>query len=621
MTTSGEKSLDSLPPELIEIVATYLPTREKLSLRLTCRSLLSTLSTPAAWRRIHWINYSKKERKSLKSLLKLSQTAVEEVILTGPIAESSLSELYKCKELRKVSGFKLTPAQVNSLLSSLPKLTHLSIEVNNIKTFIPLLPGLGQLSQLVVNTEKNIFEEFVTAWGSNEYKPQSLILISPHNKSYTEYSLPVASHSATLSVYERKRGPLDLGILKPVKHYEFEAGKGCIPHKQTASVELSDTKSLAVSHDPTLISKEERIVALPFGAQLSNCGENILCPFADISSMITSIEIYFFPPGALSYVAHHCPKLQELRIGLADRHGSLPADLLEGLSDISRECKEIRGLNVLQLHASVLKASAVSFWEVVSRMSHLTHLGVPYCLLLPPSPSLPGGLDDGQSHAIEESAPKRRCVDAKATEIIRRAIMSLRNVKAIQLQGVTTFRSDCELCYDFSGLQFSFVVCEALSAFINLQYVYFEKVEKVDLDCLLSNCKGIQYLSFHQCSVSLPKDMSSFSNIQQLRLYGDHNFNLAKVADTLASAVNLTHLCLVAIPEVSVDKVYALIHKLRSLVFLQVIWQFPCSKSRVREINQKVNIFVKSIKRSYLEFQYRLGYGMLDNTDIDRLWW
>ena len=99
MTTSGNKSIDSLPLDVIQIVATYLPAREKLALRLTCRSLFSILNTPATWRRIHWINYNKKERKSLKSLLKLSQTAVKEVILTGPIAESSLSQLYKCREL------------------------------------------------------------------------------------------------------------------------------------------------------------------------------------------------------------------------------------------------------------------------------------------------------------------------------------------------------------------------------------------------------------------------------------------------------------------------------------------------------------------------------------------
>ena len=226
MTTSSDKSIDGLPSEVIQIVATYLPAREKLALRLTCRSLLSALSTPATWRRIHWINYNKKERKSLKSLLKLSQTAVEEVILTGPIAESSLSELYKCRELRKVSGFKLTPTQVNSLLSSLPKLTHFSIEVNNIKVFIPLLPALGQLSQLAINSEKStLFGEFVTAWGSNGYKPQLLILISRHSKSYTQYSLPVAPHSATFSVYEKQRGPLDLGILNQSNIMNLKLGR------------------------------------------------------------------------------------------------------------------------------------------------------------------------------------------------------------------------------------------------------------------------------------------------------------------------------------------------------------------------------------------------------------
>ena len=622
MTTSGGKFIDSLPPDVIQIVATYLPAREKLALRLTCRSLLSTLNTPAAWRRIHWINYNKKERKSLKSLLKLSQTAVEEVILTGPIVESSLSELYKCRELRKVSGFKLTPAQVSSLLSSLPKLTHLSIEVNNMKTFIPLLPALGRLSQLAVNCEKStLFEEFVTSWGSNGYKPESLILISRNSKSYTQYSLPVAPHSATFIVCEKKGGPLGLGILKPVKYYEFEPGKGCTPHKHARSNELDDVKSLAASFDPTLACEDKNIVALSSGASLTNYGRPVEYSFADFAPKIASIEIYFFPPGALSYVAHHCPKLQELRIGLADHHGSLPADLLEGLSDISQKCKELRGLNVLQLHARILKVSAVSFWEVISSMSRLTHIGVPYCLLLPPS--LPGGLDDGQSQTSEESAPKRRCVDHKATEDIRRAIMLLKSVKAVQLLGVTGFRRDCELCYDFSGLQLSCAVCETLSAFKHLKYIYFEKVEKVDLDCLLSYCRGIQYLSFDRCSVSLSEETSSFVNIRQLHIYhfcGERDFDLTKFGDTLASAVKLTHLSLEMLPNVSVEKICTLIQKVPSLVFLQIVCPHPGSKSFVREINTKVNNFTKSIKRSYLEFHCRLGDKVLDNSDIDKIW-
>ena len=510
----------------------------------------------------------------------------------------------------------MTPAQVNSLLSSLPKLTHLSIEVNNIKMCIPLLPALGQLSQLVINSERHI-EDFVTAWASNGYKPQFLILICSHLEGHAQYnSLLVSPHPATLSIYRKKRGPLDLCILKPIRYFEIEAGKGFEPHKHARSNDLDDVKSLAASYDPTLAREEKRIVALPRGFSLTNYGTPLEYSFTDFASIITSIDIYFFPPGALSYVAHHCPKLQELRIGLADDYGSLPADLLEGLSDISRECKELMGLNVLQLHASILKVSAVSFWKVVSRMSHLTHLGVPYCLLLPSS--VPGSLDDGQFQAIEELAPKRRCVNANPTEVIRRAIMSLQNVKAIQIQAITGFRGHCELCYDFIELQFSLAVCETLSAFNSLQYVYFEEV-KIDIDCLLSNCKGIQYLSFHQCSISLPQKMSSLANIQQLHLCGGHNLDLAKVADILASAVNLTHLSLAELPEVSVEKVYVLIQKVPSLVFLQIVCQYSCSKSLVREITQNINIFVKSIKRSYLEFQCCLGYEMLDNTDIYRL--
>ena len=612
MTTSSDKSLDSLPPNVVNVVTTYLPAREKLALRLTCRSLLSILSTPAAWRRIHWINYNKKERKSLKSLLKLSQTAVEEVILTGPIAESSLSELYKCTELRKVSGFKLTPAQVNSLLSSLPKLVHLSIEVNNLKVFIPLLPGLGQLNQLVINGEKHT-EEFVTAWASNGYKPQSLILISAYGQ---QYSLPVSPNPATLSVYPKKRGPLDLGVLKPEKYFEIEADKGCAPRKHARSNELNDVKSIASSSDPTLAHEDKSIVALPFGAPLTNYGTPIECSFADVAPKITSIEIYFFPPGALSYVAHHCPKLQELTIRIADRHGSLPADLLEGLSNISQECKELRGLDVLRLHTSDLPFSSVSFWEIISRMSCLTHLGVPYCYLVP---RLSSSLE---SQAIEESAPKRICLDTKATEDTRRAIMLLKNVKAIQISayGVTSFPRVCQFCNDFSGLQFSLAVCESLSAFNNLQYVYFERVGKVDLDCLLSNCKGIQCLSLHECGVSLPEETSSFVNIQQFHLCGEQDFDLTKFSDTLVSAVKLTHLSLEMLPDVSVEKVCTLIQQLPSLVFLQIFFRYPDSKSFVRKINKEVNIFTKSIRRSYLEFHCCFGCDKLDNSDIDRIW-
>ena len=125
-----ENSLCTLPPDVILNVTIFLSARDKLALRLTCRSLYSTLSTPTAWRQVHWIYYNRKERNALKSILKLAQTVVEEVILTGPIVESPLTELYRCKQLRKVSGFKFTPAQLSKLMSSLPNLTHASIDVN-----------------------------------------------------------------------------------------------------------------------------------------------------------------------------------------------------------------------------------------------------------------------------------------------------------------------------------------------------------------------------------------------------------------------------------------------------------------------------------------------------------
>ena len=455
-----EKSpFGTLPPDVILNVAIFLPARDKLALRLTCRSLYSTLSTPTAWRHVHWIYYNRKERNALKSILKLAQTAVEEVILTGPIVESPPTELYRCKQLRKVSGFKFTPAQLTKLMSSLPNLTHASIDVNNAKNFMSLLPVLGRLKQLVINHS----DEFVTAWASNGYKPHSLITVSKSSPA-VDHTFSMAQHPATLSVYVKKRRPLDLGILKPRKYIEFEAGRRNTFKKKARSDDLEDCKSLAFSHDPTLIREDHSIVALPFGEQLTFSGADCTeVSFAEVAHTITSIDIYFFPPGALSYVANHCPKLQELSISISERDGHLPPDFLNGLSDVARECKELRGLNVLTLHASKLKRSIVSFWEAISTMSCLTHLGVPYCFLLPP---IPGHLDDDQSWDIEQPTPKRQCVDTKVIEDTRRAIKLLRNVKAIQLQGVSGFPRYCTLCYYYSGQQFSGTVCETLSCLL-----------------------------------------------------------------------------------------------------------------------------------------------------------
>ena len=339
--------------------------------------------------------------------------------------------------------------------------------------------------------------------------------------------------------------------------------------------------------------------------------------FAEVAHTITSIDIHFFPPGALSYVANHCPKLQELSISISERDGHLPPDFLNGLSDVARECKELRGLNVLTLHVTKLKSSTVSFWEAISRMSHLTHLGMPYCFLLPPIP------DDDQSSDIEEPAPKRRHVDTKAIEDTRRAIKLLRNVKAIQLLGVTGFLKDCTLCCHYSGLQFSRTVCETLSVFESLQYVYFEKVRTVDFACLLTNCKNVRVLTFHEIRVSLPKETSSLVNVQQLHLCVGYDTVFTEFIDTLASATNLTHLSIGSPPEglYSAESVYSLIQKIPSLVFLQIAYSASYSRSFVREIQRKVTIFLKSIKRSYLEFHCGQYSVPLDDSDIDSIWY
>ena len=149
-------------------------------------------------------------------------------------------------------------------------------------------------------------------------------------------------------------------------------------------------------------------------------------------------------------------------------------------------------------------------------MSRLKHIGVPYCFLPPIS-------DDDQSSDIEESAPKRQCVDTTAIEDKRRAIKLLRNVKAIQLLGVTGYPRHCTLCCHYSGLQFSRTVCETLSVFESLQYVYYKKVQMIDLGCLLTSCKNVQVLTFHEIHVSLPKETSSLVNVQQLYICVGYN--------------------------------------------------------------------------------------------------
>lgn len=51
-------------------------------------------------------------------------------------------------------------------------------------------------------------------------------------------------------------------------------------------------KSLASPHDPTLIREEKSLVALPFGEPLTNYGDPIESPFAEVAHAITSIDIY-----------------------------------------------------------------------------------------------------------------------------------------------------------------------------------------------------------------------------------------------------------------------------------------------------------------------------------------
>ena len=150
------------------------------------------------------------------------------------------------------------------------------------------------------------------------------------------------------------------------------------------------------------------------------------------------------------------------------------------------------------------------------RSFHLTHLGVSQCLLLPPKP---GSLDDDQSLDIQESAPKCRHMDTKAYEDTKRAIISLRNVKAIQ--GCNWFSNDT---VEFA---ITMVECSCLLQLVRLYLLLttysmspFGKVKKkVDLGCLLSICEGacpmfevtFHFLKRHQVYI--------VANIRQLHLW------------------------------------------------------------------------------------------------------
>ena len=64
-----DRSLDSLPTELLVYIASFLPTRDKAKLRYVSRRLQSVGDVSSLWSEFVWPQYDSREEVCVKNLL------------------------------------------------------------------------------------------------------------------------------------------------------------------------------------------------------------------------------------------------------------------------------------------------------------------------------------------------------------------------------------------------------------------------------------------------------------------------------------------------------------------------------------------------------------------------
>ena len=253
--------LSNFSTELLLKLMSYLPTRDKVTMRYVSRRFRDVSKIPSLWKEFLWLDYQPRHVCSVSSILKMSGEHVRRVFFPGHVTQTKILEMLcyctKVTHLCLTENFQLSLDHMREIVHTMTHLHQLEVftDGNHVHTYPPgvnwgtmrsglqydFIEGLLKIAaassvrKLNLHTHTGIRDVLtvVEDWVSEGYPllgvAINIYLKDFHFEGYSIFQLltfwsSVSSFnlpSFEISMYNNKRIPMNLYPAVPLRKFQF----------------------------------------------------------------------------------------------------------------------------------------------------------------------------------------------------------------------------------------------------------------------------------------------------------------------------------------------------------------------------------------------------------------
>ena len=548
-------SILELPTELLVFIISFLSARDVTKLRYVSKSLRVFTEVPSLWRKFVWPCYHNREEASVINILKLCGNHIRRLSFTNdhillPQLYCDLMSVYCANviNLTLLTKVPLTEIELKKILRNLKHLKKLEISWSGTNYPAKLLKS-SNLIELTLHLGRTVFpsiddyESWIEDYISTGYTPQFVnfvqskvnlqwfvfryLLLWWSARSVRDQYRPPPGYTAHLKLYSQYKVPFNLSPTLPQFHIQF----GLTPSVKVNRFKYYDMLGQSYynlklnccscnDHSCNCIvvsaSVDDSIISYFDTAcyrQADRHGVIKIMDTFDLSDYSVDVSVNVVNSilnKGLEQLSFLIPNLQKLDLS----HYDFSIDNMKGLRAVAKNCCNLIGLNLANMHAVSL--DLMTFWEILSGMK-LTHLSMEYCLV-----------------TLADIDMQRKMVNLYAT-----------------LQAVEAGFSICEVCESLSSKD---LIC--LSHFLSLQYCrlhHHDSYHSSVVHDIATNCKQLKCLivqpnsfyqqpSFHPTGISLSSTCNN--NLEQLFIDSEHTVVSEEFMESVSVHGGLVHVVL-----------------------------------------------------------------------------
>jgi len=397
---TSQSTLLNLPLEVLVFIVSFLPTREKVKIRCVSKSLHSVSEVPSLWEEFIWSHYhASRDEKLLKYLLKMFGKHIKRFHFADKIPPSKLMVMLKfCRNVAELSLPSVCyHEKLEKILCSMSniQILHINLKISSIN-IQPLftLSGNCNLKELSLTCITVNMQQLLEEWANFDYVPRKLNIFVRESKlpigfeiSQLQSCLPMlrakklptvsdSDDTAWFSVYIKT--PVITSFV-PIVQLKVTNSSIMIPSVNASKFGILglDFDTLLLTHGHHHGKKVHKALLQDDNVELLDTSITSLCfvTFFDASCCYLN---YFDPscceslyPGHLEQLSIACPNLERLNLF----GNSKCLSTLQGLHSLASNCKNLRELNLKQIHVSDHEYDCLQLWEILFMMQ-LRKLGI-----------------------------------------------------------------------------------------------------------------------------------------------------------------------------------------------------------------------------------------------------